>query len=136
LTCTNCATVTFAPLVFDPCCTNNVTVSYNPPAGTCFPVNVVTPVTITASDACGNSASKVITVQVLPDPNCGPHPDLSITGPAPGTGRNLVISWPAPNAQLEVSKDLIHWIEVPGATNSPYLAPMDSPMGYYRLHYR
>ncbi len=138
-TCSNCTTVPFTATASDPCCAVGATLFYNPPTNTCFPLNTTTPVQITAVDPCGNSTTNYITVTVLPGANCGgTRPDLTIQPGAPaGGGTNLfTISWPAPNAQLEQSTDLMNWSPVPGGTNSPFVVSNTPPSRYFRLHYQ
>jgi hypothetical protein len=134
-TCSNCTTVPFNVTAFDPCCSNLV-LTYNPPQNTCFPLGLTTPVQVTATDDCGNVATANFTVTVNPGPNCGGAKPLSITGPSgPGVGGTnyVTISWSASNAQLMESTDMSNWSPIPGATNSPYVAPKDSPVKFYRL---
>jgi hypothetical protein len=70
-TCTNCAFVPFNNVfVTDPCCPVPPTLYYNPPETTCFPVNIATPVLVTAIDQCGHTNTTTFTVTVLPDPHC------------------------------------------------------------------
>jgi HYR domain len=136
--CSNCTTVPFNAYAVDTCCpAATPTITYNPPATACFPQGS-TPVQAVATDACGNSATKVFWVTVLPGPNCGGTNPLGIIGTTgPGGGTNLVtIWWPTNNAQLLESSDLSQWHQVPGATNSPYIAPNQGPMKFFRLQYR
>jgi hypothetical protein len=71
--CSNCAVVTYAAQVSDPCCQGSagptVTLTYNPPSGSCFPqgTNVVQ---VTATDTCGNITTCSFTVAVVPGANC------------------------------------------------------------------
>jgi autotransporter-associated beta strand protein len=66
------AVVTFTPTAADACDPNPLVVSA-PPSGSAFPVGTNT-VTVTATDACGNSTNKTFTVVVLdtepPSANC------------------------------------------------------------------
>jgi len=76
VTCSNCATAPFTATAVDLCCPNAAggpgpTIVYNPPPGTCFPVNSTTPVQVTAYDDCGNVATNDFTVTVLAGANCG-----------------------------------------------------------------
>jgi hypothetical protein len=76
VTCSNCATTPFTATAVDLCCPNAAggpgpTIVYNPPPGTCFPVNTTTAVEVTAFDDCGNVATNDFTVTVLPGANCG-----------------------------------------------------------------
>jgi hypothetical protein len=123
---------------FDTCC-SNVSLTYTPPVNTCFPLNSATPVLIVATDACGNSATGLITVTVLPAAGCGgstPGPSITGKGGPGGTGTNYyAIWWNAMNAQLEASPNLTLWQPVPGGTNSPYVVPATSPASFFRLHY-
>jgi hypothetical protein len=133
-TCSNCTTVPFTATAYDPCCTN-VVLTYSLPATTCFPLGVTTPVLVTATDDCGNTATAAFTVTVNPGPGCGgPGSGLTITTGS-RSATNLTISWPGANAQLMESSDLVHWSPVPGATNSPYLAPKSAPHKFFRLLY-
>jgi len=137
-TCSNCTTVSFLAKAVDTCCplAGGPTLVFNPPETTCFPLNTTTPVQVTAIDQCGNTATNSFTVTVLPGPNCGgATPELSIAS-WPASGTNLIISWSAPNAQLEQSSNLIHWVPIPGITNPPYLVPITLPQSFYRLHYQ
>ena len=133
-TCSNCVTVPFTATATDTCCSGSAgpTLVYDVPAGFCFPLNTITTVNATAYDQCGNAATKSFTVTVLPGPNCGSVPGLSITH---GSSNGMIISWPVTNAQLLQSSDLIHWSPVPGVTNSPYVVPNSVPMSFYRLRY-
>ena len=70
MTCSNCAPAAYAATAIDPCCkstsgTSPVTLSYNPPPGTCLPLGVNT-VQVTATDTCGNSSTCSFTVTVIP----------------------------------------------------------------------
>jgi hypothetical protein len=137
-TCDSCTPVTFTATAVDRCCAAGATLVYNPPTNTCFPVNSTTLVQITAFDQCGNTATNYITVTVLPGPNCGgTRPDLTIGPGAPGgNGTNMfTLTWPATNAQLEQSTDLMNWSPVPGGTNSPFVVSNTPPMRFFRLHY-
>lgn len=138
-TCSNCTTVPFNTLVYDPCCTN-VFLDYNPPTNTCFARNSSTPVRVAAYDLCGNSVSNYIIVTVLPGPNCGgtnPGPSVTGQGGPGGSATNYsAVWWPATNGQLQQSLDLSHWAPIPGATNSPYVIPTWLPKSFYRLQYR
>jgi hypothetical protein len=69
-TCAPCTSVPFNATAVDPCC-SSFSLTYNIPATTCFPKNSSTPVQVTVTDLCGNSATKWFTVTVLPGPNCG-----------------------------------------------------------------
>jgi hypothetical protein len=68
-TCSNCAPVYYTARASDSCCASNgntgLTLSYNPPSGSCFPIgtNVVQ---ITAIDNCQNTATCSFTVTVNP----------------------------------------------------------------------
>ena len=68
-TCSNCTMVPFQVTVLDPCCTNAVTVSYNYPTNYCFPVSTTTPVTVFATDGCGNAATNTFDVTVIQNTN-------------------------------------------------------------------
>ena len=65
----NCVIVPLTATAIDPCCTNNVSLQYYlgtisiPAAGTCFNVGT-TPVTVVATDGCGNSATNAFDVIV------------------------------------------------------------------------
>jgi hypothetical protein len=136
-TCSNCTFVPFSAYAVDTCCpaAGGPTLTFNPPETTCFPVNTTTLVLVTAYDQCGDLATNSFTVTILPGANCGGSiPDLSIAGSL-GSATNFIISWTATNAQLQQSSDLIHWLPIPGATNSPYVAPNLSPRSFYRLRY-
>jgi hypothetical protein len=140
-TCSNCTTVPLNAVAYDPCCTvSPPTIIYIPPVTTCFPLNSTTPVQATAFDGCGNGATNIFLVTVLPGPNCGGSNPLSITGKTGGTnstGTNyLTVYWPPTNGQLLQSSDLTHWNPIPGATNSPYIVPNQTPMKFYRLLYQ
>jgi hypothetical protein len=139
-TCTNCTTVPYNATAFDICCTNTVSLHYNPPPNTCFPRNTVTPVQVVASDTCGHTAVGYFTVTVLPGANCGgTQPGVSITGTSSlgGSVTNYyAVWWGVTNTvQVEASPDLLNWQPVPGGTNSPYVFPSTAPMSFYRLHY-
>lgn len=107
-----------------------VTVTQDTPPGTL--IYGPTDVTLTATDACGDSVSCTVTVQILPTLpsgilNIGP-------GPADTNGvASLAISWTVPNAQLQQSTNLFDWYSIPGATNSPYYANPCGQAGFYRL---
>jgi len=133
-TCSNCTTVPFTATAFDSCCTN-MFLQYFPPTNTCFLVNSTNPVMIVAYDSCNNAVTNIITVTVLPGPNCGGSGPGFTIARLPSAGTNLTISWPGTNAQLQQSSDLTHWYTIPGATNSPYLVPNSLPMNFYRLRY-
>jgi hypothetical protein len=139
-TCSNCTTVPLNAVASDPCCTTSLpTIVYNPPATTCFARNTTTPVLVTAFDDCGNSATALSLVIVLPGPNCGGSTPLSITGSGTGSGGGpnyLSVYWPPTNGQLLQSSDLNQWTPIPGATNSPYVFPEQTPMKFYRLLYQ
>jgi hypothetical protein len=116
-----------------------VTIIYNPPVTTCFPLNSTTPVQASAFDACGNGKTNFFLVTVLPGPNCGGSNPLTIsgrTGPGAGTTNYFTIYWPPTNAQLLESEDLNKWSPVPGTTNSPYIVPNLGGMKFYRLQYQ
>jgi hypothetical protein len=92
-----------------------------------------------AFDACGNGQTNFFTVTVLPGPNCRGANPLTISGlngPGAGGTNYITISWPAPNAQLLESAEMIEWHPVPGATNSPYVAPNLGGNKFYRLQYK
>src|SRR5262249_35298839 len=75
----SCTTVPFNVQAFDQCCaTGNLHLSFNPPTNTCFPRNSTSTVQITATDDCGNTATKFIKVKILPDPNCPPTNCISL----------------------------------------------------------
>ena len=80
-TCSNCTTVPFLATALDPCCSNNVTLSYDYPTNYCFSVNSTNTVEVFATDPCGNSNSSSFTVTVLPCTpcctNCNPPYPLS-----------------------------------------------------------
>jgi hypothetical protein len=138
-TCSNCTTVPLSALAVDTCCAGLIgpTLTFNPPDTYCFPLNSTTPVQVMASDPCGNTSTNSFTVTVLPGPNCGGAMPVQLTiAPAPAAA-SFVISWPATNGQLLQSSDLIHWLPIPGATNSPYLVPHSntSATSFYRLQY-
>jgi hypothetical protein len=132
--------VPFNAFAFDSCCpvNPNVTLTYNPPATTCFPLNSSTVVQVVGSDACGNKGTNYFTVTVLPGSGCGGANPLSISGTSgPGGGTNLItVWWSAPNAQLLESPDMIEWHPVPGVTSSPYVVPNQGRMKFYRLQYK
>jgi HYR domain len=139
-TCSNCVTVPFNAFAYDSCCPGSPspTIIFNPPATTCFPLNSTTPVEADAFDSCGNGATNFFLVTVLPGPNCGGSNPLSITGgtgPGAGGTNYITVSWPATNAQLLESADMIEWHPVPGAT-SPYVVPIQRQMKFYRLQYK
>ena len=135
-TCSNCTTVPFSAWAVDRCCPGAPpALVYSIPGGYCFPQNTVSTIQVTGYDQCGNVATSSFTVTVLPGPNCGgTTPGLNIVG-GTNSGNGLIISWPGTNAQLQQSKDLIHWNPVPGATNPPYVVPLSSPTSFYRLRY-
>jgi hypothetical protein len=87
LTCSNCMTVPFSASAVDRCCNSvaggpsGVTIIYNPPTNTCFPVNSTNVVQVTAYDQCGYVATSDFTVTVLPGPNCGGNTCISISAP-------------------------------------------------------
>lgn len=66
--CTNIQ-VFYSLSVTDSCCTN-WSVAYHPPSGSYFSPGTTTPVTVSATDSCGNSNSWSFTVTVLPGTNC------------------------------------------------------------------
>jgi len=70
-TCNPCTPAVFNVTATDNCCPGGVSLTYNPPVTTCFPQNSTTPVTVTATDQCGNSATTTFFVTVLPGPTCG-----------------------------------------------------------------
>jgi hypothetical protein len=139
-TCNPCTPVPFNAYATDNCCpVSGVTVIYNPPVTTCFPLNSTTPVQASAFDACGNGQTNFFLVTVLPGPNCGGSNPLTIsgrTGPGAGTTNYFTIYWPPTNAQLLESGDLMEWKPVPGTTNSPYIVPNLGGMKFYRLQYQ
>jgi hypothetical protein len=71
-TCSNCTFVSYKVSATDTCCPGQTspTLTFNPPETTCFPLNSVTPVQVIATDLCGNSATNVFTVTILPDTGC------------------------------------------------------------------
>jgi hypothetical protein len=139
-TCNPCTPVPFNGFATDPCCpVSGVTIIYNPPVTTCFPLNSTTPVQASAFDACGNGQTNFFLVTVLPGTNCGGANPLTIsgrTGPGAGTTNYFTIYWPPTNAQLLESGDLMEWKPVPGTTNSPYIVPNLGGMKFYRLQYQ
>ena len=84
-TCSNCAPVSYLAQVTDPCCSNGISVVYNPPSGSCFPLGTNF-VQVTATDACSNSAFCSFFVIVHPNFNCTSN-CLSITCPS-----NIVVT--------------------------------------------
>ena len=66
-TCSN-VLVTWTITATDTC--SSVTVTSTPPSDTVFWTNTITPVVVTASDACGNKTTTNFTVTVLPGTNC------------------------------------------------------------------
>jgi hypothetical protein len=68
----SCAPVTYPPSFATNYCspTAGVTVSYNPPSGSCFPLGT-TPVTMTVSGS-GETSNCTFSVTVLTNPNCPP----------------------------------------------------------------
>jgi hypothetical protein len=138
-TCSNCTTVPFTATAVDTCCASGATLLYAPPVTTCFPVDSTNQVVVIAYDNCGNTASNSFYVTVLPGPNCGgTTPEISLAGGTNriGSGTNfMTVSWPASNAQLQQSQDLIHWTSIPGATNSPYVVSNPPPRSFFRLQY-
>ncbi|MGP8198646.1 MAG: choice-of-anchor tandem repeat GloVer-containing protein [Limisphaerales bacterium] len=72
-TCSSCATVFYSVTATNSCCFSNVTLNYNPPSGTCFPLGTNT-VQVTAYDPdCASTppTNCSFTVTVLPcPPNC------------------------------------------------------------------
>jgi hypothetical protein len=139
-TCDPCVPVSYNGFATDNCCpVSGVTIIYNPPVGTCFPLNTTTPVQASAFDACGNGQTNFFMVTVLPLPNCGGSNPLTIsgsTGPGAGGTNYFTIYWPPTNAQLLESGDLKSWNPVPGTTNSPYIVPNLGGMKFYRLQYQ
>jgi hypothetical protein len=87
-TCSNCTTVVYNAQAFDTCCAASPTLTYNPPPGTCFPAGSTTPVTVTATDPCGNvSAPRTFLVTVVPiTAGCGPNNCIQINA------SNIVVS--------------------------------------------
>jgi hypothetical protein len=78
-TCSNCVTVPFSATAVDTCCPGTVpTLVYSLPATYCFPNNSTTPVQVIANDQCGNAATNIFTVTVLPLANC-PSNCITIT---------------------------------------------------------
>ncbi|HEV2208299.1 MAG TPA: hypothetical protein VG167_05950 [Verrucomicrobiae bacterium] len=77
-TCSNCVPVDFSAFAVDTCCTNAV-LQYQPPSGTCFPLNSMNTVTVVASDSCGNLATNYFTVTVVLGANCLPTNCISIS---------------------------------------------------------
>jgi hypothetical protein len=71
-TCGVCTNVLFNVSAVDTCCPVGANLTFNPPVTTCFPVNSSTPVTVTATDQCGNSATATFTVTILPAGGCAP----------------------------------------------------------------
>lgn len=69
MTCSNCAVVYFTATATNTCCTNDVTLTYNPDSGSCFPLGTNL-VQVTATDGCGNVATCSFMVNVLPGTNC------------------------------------------------------------------
>jgi hypothetical protein len=64
--CGNCVQEFYTPTATDTCCKEALTVTCNPPSGTCFYPGTTNTVTCTASDdGCGNSVSCSFTVTVL-----------------------------------------------------------------------
>lgn len=79
-TCNPCTPVSYKVNVTDQCCpAGGVTVVYNPPETTCFPLNSATPVQVVAWDQCGNTNTASFTVTVLPGVNCNPTPTNCIS---------------------------------------------------------
>jgi hypothetical protein len=56
ITCSNCAVAHFTATVVDTCCSNGLTLTYNPPSGSCFPAGTNL-VQVLATDSCGGSAT-------------------------------------------------------------------------------
>ena len=142
-TCSNCIPVFYNVTASDQCCSVGVNLSYNPPSGTCFPLNSTTPVQVNAFDQCGQGAIRFFFVTVLPGANCGgatPGPNVTGQSGPNGTGTNYItIWWPPPttsSAQLLESSDLSHWSPIPGATNPPYISPDSTGMDFFRLLYK
>ena len=132
-TCNPCTPVVFNATAVDTCCPGAApTLVYDVPAGFCFPQNTITTVNVTASDQCGNSATRSFTVTVVPGPNCPPTHGLTVTNNPTG---GMVVTWPVTNAELLESSDMIHWAPVPGVTGSPYVVPPSKSKNFYRLHY-
>jgi hypothetical protein len=119
-TCDPCTPVPYTATAEDNCCPGAPpTLVFSIPPGYCFPLNSVSKVKVIAYDQCGNAATTSFTVTVLPGSNCGgATPGFSITK-GTNSGNGFIISWPATNAQLQQSSDLIHWLPIPGVTNSP-----------------
>lgn len=69
----NCVIVSNYPPVFatNLCTPGGVTVTFNPPPGTCFPAISTTPVTVTISGS-GETSNCTFSVTVLPNQNCPP----------------------------------------------------------------
>jgi hypothetical protein len=130
-TCSNCTTVPFSATALDTCCAAGLSLAYNPPPNTCFPVNSTNVVQVVATDDCNNAATNFFLVTVLRGPNC-----VSISGgpgPTGGPPQGVTLSWPIFNAQLELSPDLVNWTLLPGVT-SPY-AITNPGWSFYRLQY-
>jgi hypothetical protein len=68
----SCVPVYYSNIVaYDYCCSNSyVTLSYDPPPGTCFPPGTTTPVTVTGTSVCGRCNRTYFTVTV----ECPPTP--------------------------------------------------------------
>jgi uncharacterized repeat protein (TIGR01451 family) len=66
-----CVVVNYPAATFSDTC-GDVTVTYSPPSGTCFPCGTVTTVNVTATDECGNvhRCSFTVTVGPCPDNGC------------------------------------------------------------------
>ncbi len=63
--CSNCVIVTYSAIaVTDACCTNGVTVTYDPPQRTCFDPGTHT-VEVRVTDDCGNAATNYFKVDVI-----------------------------------------------------------------------
>jgi hypothetical protein len=79
---TNTVTVNYPEsTINDPCCTNGITVIYNPPSGTPFAAPSTNTVEVTVFDACGHSNMCSFTITVL---QIGGPPDIiSVPPPIP-----------------------------------------------------
>jgi hypothetical protein len=108
-------------------CPGIVTITQSPLVGASVPSGPQ-PITITATDAAGNTSTCIATLNVVPP---GPTPVISfqVVGP------NLQISWTSPAScwKLQGSTTLVPptWTTIPG--HSPISVPLSSGLGFFRL---
>ena len=124
----------FWPLATATDACSSVTITYSPTNGSSFHSLSTNTVTITASDACGNTTNKTFTVAVQ-------RPALTpFTIKYLGTNRWYVLTWPAGILQVAGMTNLMNsttnvqgpYVDVPGAT-SPYTNTTSMPAQFFRL---